>query len=60
MPVGELILCISTASMFSLRAALDKIGSIITMPWNPPGWLCETRGEVFVITLTPRIRMAGG
>ena len=30
------------------------------MPWNPPGWLCETRGGVLVSTEMPRQRMAGG
>ena len=46
--------------MPSLREALEMIGSISAMPWNPPGWLCETRGGVLVSTESPRQRMAGG
>ncbi len=46
--------------MPSLRDALDRIGSISTIPWKPPGWLCETRGGVLVSTERPRQRMDSG
>jgi hypothetical protein len=50
----------STWSSESLRAAFDKIGSMMMIPCIPPGALCGPRGGVFVSTVTPRQRMAGG
>ena len=60
LPSGQLMRRIATWSSASLRAALAMIGSMIDDSLHPPGELCAPRGGVFVSTVTPRQRMAGG
>jgi len=47
-------------SIPSLRAAFDRIGSIIALHTRPPGEVCHMRGRVLVITEIARCRMARG
>ena len=60
LPSGQLMRRIATWSTPSLRAALARMGSMMTIPWMPPGELCALRGGVLVSTVTPRQRMACG
>src|SRR5215469_3443911 len=59
-PSGRLTRRMSTWSSPSLRAALETIVSMITMPCIPPGELWAPRGGVLVKTVVPRHRMERG
>jgi hypothetical protein len=51
LPSGQLMRRIATWSIPSLRAAFAMIGSMMTIPCNPPGELCALRGGVLVSTV---------
>ena len=57
---GALMRRIATRSSPSCFAALSINGSMAAAIWFWPGPRCGPRGGVFVITGTPRKRIAGG